>query len=63
MMIDTARHYLPLSKIEKVVDSISECKMNVLHVHLTDAQSFPYLSDSLPALAQVIMQWSSRASI
>ena len=62
-MIDTARHYLPLSKIEKVVDPISECKMNVLHVHLTDAQSFPYLSDSLPALAQVIMQWSSRANI
>lgn len=52
MMIDVARHMIPLRDIEAVVDAIAECKMNVLHVHLTDAQSFPYLSDAVPALAQ-----------
>ena len=52
MMLDLSRHYLPLPKLQAVVDAISECKLNVLHAHLTDAQSFPYLSAALPALAQ-----------
>ena len=51
-MIDVARHWIPTTQIKAVVDAIAQLKMNVLHVHLTDAQSFPYLSDAVPALAE-----------
>lgn len=52
LMVDTARHFLPIAKLERVIDAMSWTKMNTLHVHLTDAQSFPFASGSLPSLAQ-----------
>eukprot|EP00039_Didymoeca_costata_P020832 m.342558 g.342558 ORF g.342558 m.342558 type:complete len:587 (-) comp21568_c0_seq1:99-1859(-) len=41
VMIDTARHYLPVAFIFRILDSISMCHINVLHWHITDQQSFP----------------------
>ena len=50
VMIDTARHFLPLPVIRRVIDSLVYAKLNVLHWHMTDDQSFPMQSRSHPKL-------------
>jgi len=51
LMIDTARHYLPLNLILDNLDVMEMNKMNVLHWHISDSQSFPYATSSFPELA------------
>lgn len=50
LMIDTARHFLPLASIRAIVDSLPYAKMNVLHWHLVDSQAFPFHSETNPKL-------------
>ena len=52
LMIDTARHYLPMNLIVRNLDVMSMNKLNVLHWHLTDSQSFPWQSKSMPEIAK-----------
>ena len=51
LMIDTSRHYLPMELILDNLDAMAMNKLNILHWHLTDSQSFPYKSESYPELA------------
>jgi Glycosyl hydrolase family 20, catalytic domain/beta-acetyl hexosaminidase like len=51
LMIDTSRHYLPLPLIMNNLDAMEMNKLNVLHWHLTDSQSWPYQSAMYPELA------------
>ncbi|PIN10376.1 Beta-N-acetylhexosaminidase [Handroanthus impetiginosus] len=50
LLIDTASHYLPLPVIKKVIDSMTYAKLNVLHWHIVDSQSFPLEIPSYPKL-------------
>jgi len=50
-MVDCARHYVPLAKLRRIVDGLATFKMNVLHMHLSDAQSFPMEIPDVPSLA------------
>ncbi len=50
LMIDSARHFLSVESILAVIDAMSFAKFNVLHWHLTDAESFPICLPSVPAL-------------
>ncbi|EIE23444.1 putative beta-N-acetylhexosaminidase [Coccomyxa subellipsoidea C-169] len=52
LLIDSARHFLPLSVIKDNLEAMAAAKMNVLHWHIVDDQSFPYQSNALPRLAE-----------
>ena len=42
LMIDVSRNYIYTSTILDIIELMSFDKLNVLHIHLSDAQSFPY---------------------
>jgi Glycosyl hydrolase family 20, catalytic domain/beta-acetyl hexosaminidase like len=52
LLIDTGRHYLPLQLILTNLEVMAANKLNVLHWHLTDAESWPYQSTTFPELSQ-----------
>ena len=49
-MIDTARHFEPVAAIKGILDSLPYAKLNVLHWHMSDSQSFPLQVKSSPKL-------------
>ncbi|XP_022910196.1 chitooligosaccharidolytic beta-N-acetylglucosaminidase [Onthophagus taurus] len=52
LLIDTARNFLSISTIKSQINGMSMSKMNVLHWHATDTQSFPIVFPSVPSLAR-----------
>jgi hexosaminidase len=50
ILLDTGRHFLPLSAIERHIDAMAAVKLNLLHWHLVDFQSFPVQSVAAPLL-------------
>ncbi|MBO3272467.1 beta-N-acetylhexosaminidase [Hymenobacter defluvii] len=53
LLIDAARHFMPVSVIKRNLDAMAAVKLNVLHWHLSDDQGFRVESQRLPRLAQV----------
>jgi endonuclease/exonuclease/phosphatase family metal-dependent hydrolase len=43
LMIDVSRHYQPIKLLKRTIEGMQANKLNLLHLHLTDAQSFPVL--------------------
>uniref|UniRef100_A0A7N0U6L8 Beta-hexosaminidase n=1 Tax=Kalanchoe fedtschenkoi TaxID=63787 RepID=A0A7N0U6L8_KALFE len=60
LLIDTSRHYLPLPVIKNVIDSMTYSKLNVLHWHIVDTQSFPLEVPSYPKLWEGAYSTSER---
>ncbi|GAQ79295.1 Beta-N-acetylhexosaminidase [Klebsormidium nitens] len=50
ILIDTARHWQPVKVLKALIDSFSYAKINVIHWHLVDMQSFPIEIPSFPRL-------------
>jgi hexosaminidase len=50
LMIDSSRHFQPLSVIERNLDAMEAVKLNVLHWHLSDNQGFRVESKKFPML-------------
>ena len=50
VMLDTARNWISIKDIKNVIDGLSYNKLNVLHWHLTDAESFPFQTSNVKIL-------------
>jgi hexosaminidase len=51
LMIDTARHFIPLDALKRQVDAMELVKLDVLHLHLSDNEGFRVESRVYPELA------------
>ena len=52
IMLDTARHYIPIEKIKAIIRSMAFYKLNFLHLHLTDDQGWRVEIKAYPSLAE-----------
>ncbi|EKX37501.1 hypothetical protein GUITHDRAFT_78031 [Guillardia theta CCMP2712] len=52
LLVDSARHFLPVRVLKDLLSSLSFAKINVLHWHLADTQSFPMQSRNNPELSR-----------
>ena len=50
VMIDSARHFMRLSTLERQIDAMERVKLDVLHLHLSDNQGFRVQSLRYPEL-------------
>lgn len=53
LMIDSARHFMPLHVIRRNIDGMAALKLNVLHWHLTEDQGFRVEVKSYPRLHEM----------
>lgn len=51
-MIDTSRHFVALEKLLNHIDAMRINKFNIMHLHLTDADSFPVEIPQIPELSK-----------
>ena len=50
--VDLCRHFIPLPMLCKLIEKMSVLNFNTLHLHLTDDQSFAFVSERYPQTAQ-----------
>ncbi|CAL8095478.1 unnamed protein product [Orchesella dallaii] len=48
LMIDTSRNFIPILYLKRMVDAMSYNRMNMLHWHISDTNSFPFYSKRIP---------------
>ena len=53
LMIDPARHFLPMPALRAIVDQMASVKLNTLHLHLTDDQGWRVEIRKYPKLTSV----------
>ncbi|KAH7946839.1 hypothetical protein HPB52_004964 [Rhipicephalus sanguineus] len=53
ILLDTARHFLPVPLIKQNLDAMAYNKLNVLHWHLVDDQSWPFYLEAFPNVSKV----------
>ncbi|MTD27834.1 beta-N-acetylhexosaminidase [Erwinia sorbitola] len=52
IMIDSARHFMPVETLKRQIDGIAAARMNVFHWHLTDDQGWRFASRHFPQLQE-----------
>ncbi|NML67755.1 family 20 glycosylhydrolase [Hymenobacter sp. RP-2-7] len=65
LLVDAARHFLPVAVIKRNLDGMAAVKLNVLHWHLSDDQAFRVESHLFPRLNQASTdkQFYTRAQV
>lgn len=51
-MIDSSRHFMKVELIHRALDAMLHAKLNVLHWHITDQESFPLFIPNLPEISE-----------
>jgi hexosaminidase len=62
LMLDSVRHFQPVSWVKKFIDLMALHKFNVLHWHLTDDQGWRIEIDKYPALT-TISAWRKESRV
>ncbi|HEY8929894.1 MAG TPA: beta-N-acetylhexosaminidase [Mucilaginibacter sp.] len=52
LMVDVARHFIPLDVLKRNIDAMAAVKLNILHLHLTDDEGFRIESKLFPSLTK-----------
>uniref|UniRef100_A0A1B6G0T4 Beta-hexosaminidase n=1 Tax=Cuerna arida TaxID=1464854 RepID=A0A1B6G0T4_9HEMI len=52
VLLDTARNYVSVPALHRLVDAMASNKLNTFHWHITDSHSFPFQSRSFPQMSQ-----------
>lgn len=52
ILIDSARHFMPIETLKRQIDGIAAARMNVFHWHLTDDQGWRFGSSHFPQLQE-----------
>ncbi|XP_054264214.1 chitooligosaccharidolytic beta-N-acetylglucosaminidase-like isoform X1 [Macrosteles quadrilineatus] len=52
ILLDTARNYVSVKGLYRLIDAMAANKLNTFHWHITDSHSFPFQSQSFPQLTQ-----------
>lgn len=47
LLVDVSRHFIPITLLKRCIRAMAALKLNVLHLHLTDAHSFPVVFDDV----------------
>jgi hexosaminidase len=53
IMIDVSRHFMRIETLRRQIDAMEQLKLNVLHLHLSDAQGFRVESRLYPRLQRL----------
>lgn len=53
LMLDPARHFIPLKDIKRYMDQMAKFKFNVLHLHLSDDQGWRIEIKKYPLLTEI----------
>jgi hexosaminidase len=53
LLIDSVRHFIPISTIKRQLDGMAAAKLNVFHWHLTDDQGWRFASIAYPKLQEL----------
>ena len=51
IMIDTAKHFLEIETIKRLIETMPVSKLNVLHWHMIDDEAFSVKLEAHPELA------------
>jgi hexosaminidase len=53
LMLDVARHWMPIEIVKRNLDGMAAAKLNVLHLHLSEDQGFRIESKTFPKLHEL----------
>ncbi|GMH61935.1 hypothetical protein TrLO_g9142 [Triparma laevis f. longispina] len=53
LMLDPARHFITVAEVQKQIDAMAQNKLNVLHMHFTDGESFTIDTHSWPKFSNI----------
>jgi hexosaminidase len=53
LMLDPARHFLPVADVKTIIEQMGQHKLNMLHLHLTDDQGWRIAINRYPELTKI----------